>query len=117
MSGRVKCIGTSTHLKAKFGAGYQIEVRCREIHEFQVNAITSANIDVKSEIPVVEAATVIDGGDHRETSQATMPLQLQTCLQLLANILPQYDILETHGYYFRIRTQPQDQKGMLYSSK
>lgn len=32
VSGRMQCLGSSQHLKSKYGGGYQVEVRCAESH-------------------------------------------------------------------------------------
>lgn len=38
VSGRLQCLGSSQHLKSRFGAGYQIEIRCEEGHAADVLA-------------------------------------------------------------------------------
>ena len=60
VSGRMKCIGTTSHLKNRFSMGYQIEIRClitsvnqclelcQEIfHEYNIDEIHGGYIRLK----------------------------------------------------------------------
>ena len=60
--GKLRCIGTSLHLKAKFGDGYKVEVT------FEEGCATAATSFVKSIMPM--AKVISDLGNNSYTFQA-----------------------------------------------
>ena len=90
VSGRIQCIGTSQHLKHKFGAGYQIEIRCKDVFGLNEPSATSPT----------PASTV----SSPTTIEESMPILLQKCYEMCRELFTSFELLETHGSYFRIRT-------------
>jgi ABC-type multidrug transport system ATPase subunit len=39
VKGKFKCFGTSTHIKDKYGTGYEIEIKIRSLTEYEINQI------------------------------------------------------------------------------
>lgn len=111
VSGRLQCIGTCQHLKNKFAAGYQVEIRCREAKVSTKSANTKKGIVIGPE-SLVEVKVVpedrannlllcapVDFGDHHISTQ------LLGCLNLCRSFLSSLKILETQDNYLRVKTE------------
>ena len=93
VSGRMKCIGTTSHLKNRFSMGYQIEIRClitsinqclelcQEIfHEYNIDEIHGGyirlkvdnNIDLANAFQILEQSKIIYHIYDYSISQCTL---------------------------------------------
>ena len=95
VSGRLQCLGSCQHLKGKFGAGYQIEVRCKED---LLSSSTSSTGAVGLQESVAFASS-------QQQPQPQRSPQLQACYEICETIAgPSLEVLECHGNYLRVKT-------------
>ncbi len=122
VSGRLQCLGSCQRLKDKFGAGYQIELRCKEktnLHNTLDDVSTTANesnVQIAVQLPdVVTSSHSIQDTDISSVpvtaadtsvpdSNKHMTPQLLECMRLCKSIMNSLEILEAHGNYMRIKT-------------
>lgn len=78
VSGRFQCLGSSQHLKGKFGSGYEVEVRCSAL------SVDECLTFCRESLVPVHHETILDA-EHRTTSQTF-----------------KVDLVERHGGYFKL---------------
>jgi len=69
VSGRLKCLGSSQHLKHKFGASYEVNIRCRE---------------EESSSCLHELRAALGSGELEEQHRTSFRLRLGHCVDLSA---------------------------------
>jgi hypothetical protein len=93
-------LGSIQQLKSKYHANYQIEIRCKEKDDHDHDQIDTAAgyISIQSSLSSQHSHSL------HPSLQASMPMQLQDCVAIIATCCDAYEILEQHGYYLRVQT-------------
>ncbi|KAJ9441057.1 ABC transporter A family member 1 [Diplonema papillatum] len=87
VDGGLQCLGSLTHLKAKFGGAYEIQLKTDGPHEAAARAFFASD-------PVLSHATLIEATNHRLTYQVPVGTKLSALFRIVQASRDEVGILD-----------------------